>query len=126
MSQDAASHFVTYETVGEVAHIGLNRPEKRNAISDRFVEAIADAVARAEREAKAVVLYGHGDHFCAGLDLAEHVKKTAIEGVSPIGGESLHSFGIEIQQPATGGGSTPTWRLLPGAVHIAIEENQIA
>ena len=68
MGLDAASHFVTYESVGEIAHIGLNRPEKRNAISDRFVEALAEAVGRAEREAKAVVLHGHGNHFCAGLD----------------------------------------------------------
>jgi enoyl-CoA hydratase/carnithine racemase len=81
MHANAAPNFVTYEMVGEVAHIGLNRPEKRNAISDAFVEAIAEAVTRAEREAKAAVLYGHGKHFCAGLDLGEHVKKSAIEGV---------------------------------------------
>ena len=73
--------FLTYETEGEIALIGLNRPAKRNAISDRFVEAIAQAVERAGDEAKAGVIFGHGDHFCAGLDLAEHVKKTPIEGV---------------------------------------------
>jgi enoyl-CoA hydratase/carnithine racemase len=81
MSRDAAEEFVTYELRGDVAHVGLNRPQKRNAISDRFVEAIAETVARAEREAKAAVLFGHGAHFCAGLDLAEHIKKTPIEGV---------------------------------------------
>lgn len=75
------STFVTYELTGAVAHIGLNRPEKRNAMNDRFIEMLADAIARAEREAKAVVLFGHGDHFCAGLDLAEHVEKTPFEGV---------------------------------------------
>ena len=81
MTARNATDFVTYELRDEIAFVGLNRPEKRNAISDRFVETIADAVARAEREAKAGVLFGHGDHFCAGLDLAEHVKKTPIEGV---------------------------------------------
>lgn len=81
MSQDAATTFVTYEMVGEIAHVGLNRADKRNAISDVFVEAIAEAVGRAEQEAKAAVIFGHGAHFCAGLDLAEHVKKTPIEGV---------------------------------------------
>lgn len=81
MHDGSADEFVTWEMRGEIAHIGLNRPDKRNAISDRFVEAIARAVARAEQEAKAVVLHGHGKHFCAGLDLAEHVQKTAIEGV---------------------------------------------
>ncbi|SFP40055.1 crotonase/enoyl-CoA hydratase family protein [Tranquillimonas alkanivorans] len=73
--------FVTYETEGDVALLGLNRPEKRNAISDAFVEEIADQVERARKDAKAAVLYGHGNHFCAGLDLAEHVRKTPIEGV---------------------------------------------
>src|SRR5690606_34805218 len=81
MTAIANAEYVTYELRGPVAHIGLNRAEKRNAISDAFVEAIADVVKRAESEARAAVIYGHGDHFCAGLDLAEHVKKTPIEGV---------------------------------------------
>lgn len=81
MADAISAEFVTYELRGDVAHVGLNRPQKRNAISDRFVEEIARAVARAQSEAKAAVLFGHGDHFCAGLDLAEHVKKTPMEGV---------------------------------------------
>ncbi|MGX1098746.1 crotonase/enoyl-CoA hydratase family protein [Amorphus sp. MBR-141] len=81
-AEDAADEaLVTYEVRGDVALVGLNRPDKRNAISDRFIEAIAVAVGRAETDAKAAVIYGHGDHFCAGLDLAEHVKKSPIEGV---------------------------------------------
>ena len=81
MAGASSAEFVTYERKGDVALVGLNRPQKRNAISDRFVEEIALAVARAQSEAKAAVLFGHGDHFCAGLDLAEHVKKSPIEGV---------------------------------------------
>lgn len=73
--------FVTYEIDGDVAIIGLNRPKKRNAISDRFIEALADAVEKASNEAKAGVIFGHGPHFCAGLDLAEHVKKSPLEGI---------------------------------------------
>ena len=72
---------LTVEARGDVAVIGLNRPEKRNAISDAVVEEIDAAVAEAERSARAGVLFGHGPHFCAGLDLAEHVRKTPIEGV---------------------------------------------
>jgi len=77
----SATTLVTYEIADNVARIGLNRPEKRNAINDRLLEDLAAAAARAEREAKAVVLFGHGEHFCAGLDLAEHVGKTPMEGV---------------------------------------------
>ena len=109
MGGDAAPNFITYEMIGDVAHIGLNRPEKRNAISDRFVEAIADAVARAEREAKAAVLHGHGKHFCAGLDLGEHVKKSAIEGVR--GSRRWHAVFSGIEH-----GTIPWISALHGAV----------
>jgi len=72
---------VTYDQDGAVALIGLNRPTKRNALSDAIVEELRLAVLRASLEAKAGVIFGHGDHFSAGLDLAEHVERSAIEGV---------------------------------------------
>ncbi|WP_186391559.1 MULTISPECIES: crotonase/enoyl-CoA hydratase family protein [unclassified Pannonibacter] len=81
MDSTVTGDIVTYELKGKVALVGLNRAEKRNAISDRVVEALALAIARAEREAKAAVLFGYGSHFCAGLDLAEHVERSPIEGV---------------------------------------------
>ena len=75
------SDLVTWAREGDVAVIGLNRPAKRNAISDRVIEALDAAVARAEAEARAGLILGHGEHFCAGLDLAEHVERTPFEGV---------------------------------------------
>lgn len=77
----ADDQFVTYELRGNLALIGLNRPKKRNAISDRFVEAINLAAERAQGEAKAAVIWGAGDHFCAGLDLAEHSEKPLIGAI---------------------------------------------
>lgn len=81
MGDDETGALVTYRVEGEVAVIGLSRPEKRNAISDRFVEAIHDAVGRASAEARAGVIHGHGPHFCAGLDLSEHSEKPLFEAV---------------------------------------------
>ncbi len=81
MDGKADSVLVTYDLNGPVALIGLNRPEKRNAISDRVVEALDEVVAQAAREARAAVIYGNGPHFSAGLDLAEHVQKTSFEAV---------------------------------------------
>jgi (methylthio)acryloyl-CoA hydratase len=63
--------LVTYELDGPVAVIGLNRPDKRNAIHDAMIDALRVAVARAQEEANVAVLHGHGPNFCAGLDLAE-------------------------------------------------------
>ena len=74
-------NLVTYELRDKIALIGLNRPSKRNAISDRVVEALNNAVELAQSEAKAAVLFGEGPHFCAGLDLAEHVEKPLIAAV---------------------------------------------
>lgn len=73
--------LITYELDGDIAVIGLNRPDKRNALSDRFVIALGQAVARATAEARAGVIHGHGKSFSAGLDLAEHSEKPLFEAV---------------------------------------------
>ncbi|MGR3453762.1 crotonase/enoyl-CoA hydratase family protein [Pseudooceanicola sp.] len=88
--------LVTYELRGDVALIGLNRPEKRNAISDGFVEAIHEAVTRAAGEARAGVIHGHGPHFCAGLDLSEHSEKPLFEAVK--GSRRWHRVFDEIER----------------------------
>lgn len=63
--------LVTYELDGPVALIGLNRPDKRNAINDACIDELRAAVLRAGDEADVGVLFGHGGNFSAGLDLAE-------------------------------------------------------
>ena len=63
--------LITYEVEGNVALIGLNRADKRNAISEAVITELRDAVVRAGDEADAGVLFGHGQNFSAGLDLAE-------------------------------------------------------
>ncbi len=63
--------LVTYEMDGPVALIGLNRPAKRNALNLALMADLEAAAARAAPKARAAVIFGHGDHFSAGLDLAE-------------------------------------------------------
>jgi len=101
--------YLTMETRGDVAVIGLNRPEKRNAISDAFVEELNDAITQAESTARAGVIHGHGPHFCAGLDLAEHVRKTPFQGVH--GSRRWHEVFGRIQR-----GRLPWFSALHGAV----------
>jgi len=67
--------FITYELDGSTALIGLNRPDKRNAIHDPLVDELRAAVLRAHEEADVAVLFGHGSNFCAGLDLAEALAR---------------------------------------------------
>jgi enoyl-CoA hydratase/carnithine racemase len=51
-------------------YVGLNRPEKRNALHLDFLVALVDTIAAAERErdVRAVVVYGEGPVFSAGVD----------------------------------------------------------
>ena len=62
---------VTYEIVGNVALVGLDRGQKRNALNDDMVKKLREAVFRAGEEARAGVIHAIGDNFSAGLDLAE-------------------------------------------------------
>ncbi len=70
---------ITYEVRDQVAWIGLNRPQKRNAISDALLGELEAAARRAQGEARALVIFGHGPCFCAGLDLAEHRAREPAE-----------------------------------------------
>jgi enoyl-CoA hydratase len=67
----AASDDVTYEVVGRIANVTLNRPRYRNAQSRRLLEALDDAFARAvaDHEVRVIMLRGAGDHFSSGHDL---------------------------------------------------------
>lgn len=66
-----SSPMVTYECADGIAEIGLNRPDKRNALSQELLDSLADAAERAASEARVAILHGTGPNFCAGLDLAE-------------------------------------------------------
>lgn len=66
---------------GSIAVVTLNRPEKRNAMSDAFIEELGEAIASPPKGTKVIVLTGSGGHFCAGLDLEEHVERSAEEGI---------------------------------------------
>lgn len=101
--------FLTLEFRGDVAVLGLNRIEKRNAISDAVVEEMDQAITLIESKAKAAVIHGHGPHFCAGLDLAEHVKKSPFEGIH--GSRRWHQVFGRIQR-----GKLPWVAALHGAV----------
>jgi enoyl-CoA hydratase/carnithine racemase len=83
MEKHSSKELVTYELEGKVALIGLNRPEKRNALNEALVRALGDAIDRAADEAAAVVLFGHGPGFSSGLDLAELAARLAPDAPFP-------------------------------------------
>lgn len=60
-----------------IATLTMNRPDKRNAMSDRLLEALDRFFSNPPAEVKAVVLSGTAGHYCSGLDLSEHVSRDA-------------------------------------------------
>lgn len=59
-----------YEEQELVGFITLNRPEKKNTLTDAVIQGIADGIDRATASAdvRAIVLRGAGGVFCAGYD----------------------------------------------------------
>ena len=59
---------ISFEVHGGVAHIALNRPEKRNALSAQTITEINQALLEADdlREVNVILLKGEGKDFCAG------------------------------------------------------------
>jgi methylglutaconyl-CoA hydratase len=63
---------IRYQIDGAIAHIILNRPEKRNALDDTIVAEIKQALKAANEngEIHVVVIEGAGTDFCSGADLS--------------------------------------------------------
>src|SRR5256885_14684734 len=73
-----------------VATLTLNRPDKRNAMSDDMRTEFIDALERvaADKAIKALVLTGAGKGFCAGGDIAGMQKRMN----APAGGGGFNGW----------------------------------
>jgi enoyl-CoA hydratase/carnithine racemase len=63
---------VRFELDGGVAHVEMNRPEKKNALDAGIFEGLREAAQRvmSDPSIRAVVLSGAGDAFSSGLDMS--------------------------------------------------------
>lgn len=64
---------ITRELRGHLLVLGLNRVEKRNAFDQQMLDELVLALGDYERDPqlRCALLIAHGEHFTAGLDLAE-------------------------------------------------------
>jgi enoyl-CoA hydratase/carnithine racemase len=62
---------------GAVAHVRMNRPDKRNGLDLPMFEGLVEAgwALSTDRSVRAVVLSGEGPAFCAGLDFAAFMSR---------------------------------------------------
>lgn len=84
------------QQTGPTLHIGLNRPESRNAMSLQMVAELRQILQAAEATSgqpdavRAIVLRGAGGHFCSGADLKDmgaarmRALQAPVDGTDPI------------------------------------------
>lgn len=97
------------EQLGELAILRLSRPAKRNAIDDSTLLRIGEFFRQPPAEVRAVVLTADGEHFSAGLDLAELTERETAAALE-------HSLMWHRVFDLIEGGRVPVVAALKGAV----------
>ncbi len=105
----AALDLLRLERSGPVFHLRLNRPAKRNSISDGLLAQIHTVIVNLPKDVRVLVISGEGEHFCAGLDLSEVSERTVAEGM--VHSRSWHACFDALQY-----GPVPVIAVLHGAV----------
>jgi enoyl-CoA hydratase/carnithine racemase len=105
----AALPLLQLERAGAVLHIRLNRPAKRNSISDELLAQLHTVFVHFPKDIKAAIISGEGQHFCAGLDLSEVRERNVAEGMQH--SRAWHACFDAIQY-----GPVPVIAVLHGAV----------
>ena len=75
MSERHPDGGISRERRGSIYLIGLDRPEKYNGLTPRMMSELIDAFGELEndQDLRVGVVFGHGKHFTAGLDLPKWV-----------------------------------------------------
>ena len=72
-SHNSTDNRITFEIDGTICRIGLNRADKRNAFDSYMIKQLSEALTRYEDDdnLRCALIFAHGEHFTAGLDLME-------------------------------------------------------
>jgi len=123
------SATVTVERRGEIALIGLNRPFIQNRLDPPTRLRLAEAFYQYEHDPslRAMVLFGHGEHFSRGIDVdasqaaiaAGRRALTSPEAIDPLGKSTPH-----LSKPVVVVAHGDTWNLgheiyLAGDIRVA-------
>ena len=83
------------EVTGKIAHVQINRPEKRNAMNSAFWTEIIDIFEWIDRtdEIRVVVLGGAGEHFSSGIDAEVRYNIDILSRLHRRHSFSIHLYG---------------------------------
>jgi enoyl-CoA hydratase/carnithine racemase len=73
--------MLNVEVDGSIATLTMNRPDKRNAMCEELLHAIDAFFSAPPKGVRVVILTGTAGHFSSGLDLSEHVHRSAEENL---------------------------------------------
>ena len=92
----SGSRVVTVERDGDVLRIGVDRAAKRNAWDRQVTRELAEAYEElGDSDARVGLVFGHGEHFSAGLDLADVLPAVQDGGPAALsGGGRFDPFGL--------------------------------
>lgn len=88
---------ITVEKDHGVLLIGFNRPSKRNAADLRLLRELSLAYGELERdpELRVGLVFAHGDHFTAGLDLADVAPRIGANGLEIVPDGGINPWQIQ-------------------------------
>lgn len=66
---------------GTIATLTMNRPDKRNAMCEALLDDLDAFFSNPPKQVRVVILTGTAGHYCSGLDLSEHVHRSAEENL---------------------------------------------
>ena len=66
---------------GTIATLTINRPDKRNAMCEALLDDLDAFFSNPPKQVRVVILTGTAGHYCSGLDLSEHVHRSAEENL---------------------------------------------
>ncbi len=85
MSERHPEGGITVEQRGHLWLMGIDRPEKRNGLTPKMWDELREAYTRLDEdeELRVGILFGHGEHFTAGLDLPKWHDRMKQAGNAP-------------------------------------------
>ena len=75
------SDMLQIQVDGQIATLTMTRPGKRNAMCEELLHALESFYFNPPEGVRVVVLTGTEGHYCSGLDLSEHVHRSAEENL---------------------------------------------
>ncbi len=76
-----ATDILNVAVDGPIATLTMNRPDKRNAMCEELLVALDGFFSAPPKDVRVVILTGTAGHYCSGLDLSEHVHRSAEENL---------------------------------------------